>query len=249
MTENSLVIHSMQDVVTAAKAMATSGYFQDAKDMAQAAVKIMAGHEMGFGAFASMAGVHIINGKPAIGSNLIAAAIKKHPMYNYRVRKHTDTECIIEFFEMFGGKWELAGESSFSMADAQTAGLTNNPTWKKFPRNMVFSRAISNGARWYCPDVFGGAPTYTPEELGAVEDEDGYVTVMPEPVEEQPAEPKPVEYPEWASEVVNSKGVKYIALDTETLSRMYRSIEKSEPSEENETKKRAITAIMTARNQ
>ena len=71
-------------------------------------------------------------------------------------------------------------------------------------------------------------------------------------VEQQPAQkpaPKPIEYPEWVFEVANSKGVKYTALDTDTLLRMYRQIEKSEPSDENETKKRAIEAIMAARNE
>ncbi|KAF5276407.1 hypothetical protein FQR65_LT16339 [Abscondita terminalis] len=29
---------------------------------------------------------------------------------------------------------------------------------------MLFARAISNGVKWYCPDVFSG-PVYTPEEL------------------------------------------------------------------------------------
>ena len=28
---------------------------------------------------------------------------------------------------------------------------------------MLFARAISNGVKWYCPDVFGG-PVYVPEE-------------------------------------------------------------------------------------
>ena len=31
---------------------------------------------------------------------------------------------------------------------------------------MLFARALTNGARWHCPDVFGGA-IYEPEELGA----------------------------------------------------------------------------------
>jgi hypothetical protein len=32
---------------------------------------------------------------------------------------------------------------------------------------MLFARAISNGAKFYCPDAFAGAPVYTPDELGA----------------------------------------------------------------------------------
>ena len=38
---------------------------------------------------------------------------------------------------------------------------------------MFFARAISNGAKWYTPGIFGGAPVYTPDEMGADVDEDG----------------------------------------------------------------------------
>ena len=56
------------------------------------------------------------------------------------------------------------------------AGLDSNTNWRKYPRNMLFARAISNGARWYCPDLFGGSPVYTPDELGAeVDGETGEV--------------------------------------------------------------------------
>jgi hypothetical protein len=45
--------------------------------------------------------------------------------------------------------------------------------WKKYTRNMLFSRAMSNGCRWYCAGVFGVGTVYTPEELGADVDADG----------------------------------------------------------------------------
>ncbi|RDT44717.1 hypothetical protein DXF87_27490, partial [Enterobacter roggenkampii] len=38
----------------------------------------------------------------------------------------------------------------------------------KFPKNMLFARAMSNGVKWFTPDVFSG-PVYTPEELGGVQ--------------------------------------------------------------------------------
>ena len=46
--------------------------------------------------------------------------------------------------------------------------------YKGFARNMLFARAMSNGARWFTPDVFGG-PVYTPDELGAEVNEQGEV--------------------------------------------------------------------------
>src|SRR5262249_34188203 len=32
-------------------------------------------------------------------------------------------------------------------------------------RNLLFARAVSNGAKWYCPDVFAGNPVSTPDEI------------------------------------------------------------------------------------
>jgi hypothetical protein len=53
---------------------------------------------------------------------------------------------------------------------------------------MLFSRALSNGVGWYCPDLFIGA-VYTPEELGAEVDGEGDVikVVTTEPLELEPA--------------------------------------------------------------
>lgn len=154
-------------------AMVKSGYFNDVKDVAQATVKVMAGAELGLPPFTSMTGIHIIKGKPALGANVIATLIKNDPRYNYRVTQMDDDLVSINFYE--GG--ELIGTSSFSAADAQKAGTQN---MHKYPRNMLFARAISNGARWYTPGIFGGSPVYTPDELGVSVDEDGYIDALPE---------------------------------------------------------------------
>jgi hypothetical protein len=160
------IIHDYSDMERAAKAMATSGYFTDSRDFSQAVVKIMAGQEMGFGVFASMTGIYIIKGRPSIGANLMAAAVKGSGRYNYRVVEMTDKNCSIDFFE----NGEKIGNSSFSAEDAKKAGTQN---MDKCPRNMLFARAISNGVKWFTPDVFNGSPVYTPEELGAAVNEDG----------------------------------------------------------------------------
>lgn len=163
-------------VQTIAQHFVKSGFFKDSRDLSQAVVRIMAGAEMGFGPFASMQGVYIIEGKPTIAAGLMASAVKRSGRYNYRVREHTDTACAIEFFE---GK-EGVGVSRFTLENAQAAGLTGKGPWKSYPRNMLFARAMSNGVKWFCPDIFAG-PVYTPEELGQEVDEDGALIVTPEP--------------------------------------------------------------------
>lgn len=159
----SLVKHDSPSAVAIGTVLAQSGYFSDAKQAAQAAVKVMAGEEVGLGPVASMTGIHIVQGKVTLGANIIAALVRRHPDYDYEVSEHTDQACEIRF--TYRGK--PAGTSRFTMDDAAKAGLTKNPTWKAHPRNMLFARAMSNGAKWYAPDVSAGAPLYTPDELGA----------------------------------------------------------------------------------
>ena len=177
------MIQTVDDLGRIGKMMAVSGYFQDARDAAQASVKVMAGMEMGFGPFASMTGIHIIQGRPAVGANLMASAVKSNPKYDYRVREMSAEVCKIEFFEVIAGHRESIGVSEFTMTDAKKAGVKNID---KFPRNMLFARAMSNGIRWFCPDVFAGNPTYTPEELGAPVDEEGNVITVEAPTAEEP---------------------------------------------------------------
>lgn len=159
-----LVKYQTPDVMTLGTVFTKSGYFQDAREAAQAVVKILAGQELGFGPVASMTGIYIVKGRVSLSANLIAAAVKKGGKYNYRVAELSETACKIVFFE---GKEEI-GQSSFTMEDAKVAGLVTE-NYRKFARNMLFARAMSNGAKWFCADVFGG-PAYTPDELGAAID-------------------------------------------------------------------------------
>jgi hypothetical protein len=160
----------VQEITTIAKAFIESGMFSDTKTMAQAIVKIQAGQEVGIKPFAAMTGIHIIMGKPVIGSGIIASRIKASGKYDYKVKAMTDKICTIEFFQ---GK-ELIGTSDFTIEEARKAQTKNID---KFPKNMLFARAISNGVKFYCPDVFDG-PVYVPEEMGITED--GQAEVLPE---------------------------------------------------------------------
>jgi hypothetical protein len=164
--ENTAIV-SLADTMQLGKVLADSGFFQDSRQAAQAVVKVLAGRELGFGPVASMTGINIIQGRVALSANLIAAAVKRSGHYNYRVIGLTDTECRIDFYE----RGERIGTSQFTSAEATKAGTKN---MDKFPRNMLFARAMSNGAKWYCADIFGG-PIYTPDELGANVNEEGEV--------------------------------------------------------------------------
>ena len=154
----------ISELMNLAKAFAESGMFADTKSAAQAIVKIQAGQEIGIPPFAAMTGIHIIQGKPTIGAGLIASRLKGSGKYDYRVVEASEKVCSIDFFQ---GNTKI-GNSTFTIEDARKA-LTKNID--KFPKNMLFARAISNGVKWYCPDIFSG-PVYVPEEMQVVTTEE-----------------------------------------------------------------------------
>lgn len=156
-----------------AQAFKASGLFPDLKSEAQAYVKVVAGAEMGIGPMASMTGINVIQGKPTFSANLLAALLKRHPAYDYRVKDHTDESCRIVFYQ----HGEEVGTSEFSMDDAKRAGVAGGQNWRKFPKAMLFARALTQGVRWHAPDVTAG-PAYVPEEL---EQEAEVVEVIEEP--------------------------------------------------------------------
>ena len=177
---NALAVRSddvnLDELQRMASMFVASGYFTGRNDekpvaIAQLATKIMAGRELGYGPFASVQGIHVIQGKPQISANLMAAAVKAHPRYDYKVRKMEPDAVEIEFFE----NGESIGKSAFTKDDATKAGTQN---MGKFPRNMLFARALSNGVRWFCPDVFYGQSVYVEGEIEETGDDTPAVVVV-----------------------------------------------------------------------
>jgi hypothetical protein len=159
------------EIMSIGKAFAESGMFLDTKSAAQAIVKIQAGQEIGIPPFAAMTGIHIIQGKPTIGAGIMASRVKGSGKYDYSIIEQTDKICSIDFYQ---GNIKI-GNSTFTLDDAKKAGTKN---LEKFPRNMLFARAMSNGVKWFTPDIFSG-PVYVPEEMN-VEVQDVVAEELPE---------------------------------------------------------------------
>ena len=184
----SLQVSSVDDLARLARVFAASGLFgragnQDTQ-IAECAIRLMAGMEAGFSPFASATGVHIINGRPAFSANLLAQAVRRHPDYDYRVLEKTAKICRVRFLS----RGQVLGDELFTIEMAERAGLLKNPTWRSYPEAMLFSRALTAGMRTHCPDALGGSSAYTPEELGASD-------VVPVTVTE-PAPPAPALVPD-----------------------------------------------------
>src|SRR5215831_8093311 len=79
------------DPLTLGRVLAQSGYFQDAKEEAQAVVKVLYGAELGIGPVSAMMSIDIIKGKPTLKPNAMAAVIRRSRVYDYRIIERSDT--------------------------------------------------------------------------------------------------------------------------------------------------------------
>lgn len=199
--QNKYLTLPLNEIKTIAGAMGGAGMFPDIKSANTAFVKILAGQEMGITPFQAMTNIHIINGKATLAANIMASKVKGSGKYDYKVVEGPSADgCTIEFYEVHDGKKELIGTSKFTKADATAAEVYRNPTWKKFPANMMFARAMSNGVRFYCPDVFSGNTVYTAEELGA-ENVDEHGGALRDDIDETVAQEPQVEVRTFQEEV------------------------------------------------
>jgi hypothetical protein len=157
------------------EAALASKLFKDTADAAQAYVKITLGASLNLDPVTSMASIYIVQGKPSLSANLLAARINQSGYGRYEVLEKTPEKCRIQFYRLVDDwtadgkvvkKWIKPGPpEEYNLQLAQKAGLTKNPVWQNHGMNMNFARCMSNGTKTYFPELLNGVPIYTPDEL------------------------------------------------------------------------------------
>jgi hypothetical protein len=100
--------------------------------------------------------------------------------------ERSDTKVSAIFSHPQGGDCTI----TWTLEDAKRAGLASGDQWKKYPRQMLAARAISEGVRSVYPSVVSGL--YTPEEVQDFTPEKPMTqAVIAKPVFSKPALPEP----------------------------------------------------------
>lgn len=129
----------------------------------QALVLMMTGRDLGLSYAQSMRAFHIVNGKPVLSADaMVAVCLQSGKCVSFRTVESTSERCTVEATRA----GQEPSTMTFSMEDAKRAGLLSNPTWAKYPAQMLRARAKSALARDLFPDVLLGL--YDPDEVEAV---------------------------------------------------------------------------------
>ena len=132
---------------------------------------------------------HIIAGKPVLKSEIMLARFQAAGG-KVEYHEYTVESVSVTFTHPQGGSLKV----TWTIQDAKRAGLLGNPTWQKYPKQMLSNRVISEGIRRTYPGVLSGC--YTPEEISDISVQVVAETTS-EPIQvpiqiEAPKEPEPL---------------------------------------------------------
>jgi hypothetical protein len=125
---------------------------------------ILTGRDLGLSPIQSLRSINVIAGKVEVAADMSLGLFHRAGGKSHFV-KLTDTEAVLRF----AAPWLLEDhDESFTIKDAERAGLlTRQDNWKKFPKAMLRSRAITSGLKSIGFDPTAGVYDYG--EIGGPE--------------------------------------------------------------------------------
>ena len=110
----------------------------------------------------AITGITVIQGKPTMSAEMMRALVLRAG-HRFTVTDMTDKSVTVTVARK---EWpDDVQQFTFTMADAQHAGLAKSATYQKHPKAMLLARATSMACRAVFPDVVSGMG-YTPDEIG-----------------------------------------------------------------------------------
>jgi hypothetical protein len=154
--ENAIV--PIADIERMGMAIAKSGLF-GMKTPEQAIALMLIANAEGLHPAVAARDYDVIQGRPALKAKAKLGRFQKSGG-KFRWLKRTDTECSAEFSHPACPDPVVI---SWDIARSATAGLGGKDNWKKYPRQMLSARVISEGVDATYPDA--GGNMYVPEEV------------------------------------------------------------------------------------
>jgi hypothetical protein len=117
-------------------------------------VVMVTGHELGLQPMQALRGIHVIKGRPVLSADLMVALCKRSQACQFfRLVSSSGKEATYETQRQGDPQ---PTKMTWTIEQAQTAGLMGNDNWKRHPDAMLRARCSSALARAVYPDLVGG---------------------------------------------------------------------------------------------
>jgi hypothetical protein len=175
-----------------------------AKEIAQAAIipahlrnrpadvyaTLLLGRDLGLTAMQAIMGIYCVEGRPSLSAQTAVALVKRSPLCRYfRQIESSPTRATYETLR-HGDPEPI--RMSYTIEDAQRAGLAGRNTWKAHPAAMLRARAAIGLARDVYPDVI--ANVYDVDEIEDIRERVAaeVITAPPPPKPDPRAQTQPM---------------------------------------------------------
>ncbi len=125
-------------------------------------VTLLAGQELGLAPMASLRSIHVVKGRAILSADAMVGLVLASGLCEY-LRAVSKTTTAVTYETKRKGSEPVT--LTWTIEDAQRAGLAGGDNWRKYPRAMLSARCKAELARDVYPDVLAGVY----EESEAVE--------------------------------------------------------------------------------
>jgi hypothetical protein len=119
-------------------------------------------------------GMYTFSGQVTLSSQLIHQMII-NAGHRADILRLDETQCTLRFIRGDRAKGSNSFEWSYSVKDAEKAGLLNKKNWQTNLKDMLFNRCLSAGGRKFMPDALMGAYA-----IGEMPDDGNILDTMPQ---------------------------------------------------------------------
>lgn len=152
--------------ITYARALAESPLLPPAyaRQPANVLVAIEYGHALGIAPVEALNSINVINGKPSMSADLMAALVRRAGC-KLRIKQDGEgREASVRADLIRPDDPDYTFTATWDARKASAAGVWDTATWRKYPEQMLRARAITEVCRQGANDFLKGV-TYAPEEL------------------------------------------------------------------------------------
>lgn len=141
-------------------------------NVANIAMQVMAGQELGLSPMTSIRTIHVIEGKPVLSADgMVAVVLGSGKAKYFKRTASSDTSVTYETLRV---DHDEPQKCTWTIEDAKRAALDKKDNWRGYPRAMLASRAKAELARDVYPDVLAGC--YSEDEA---KDSDDFRSASP----------------------------------------------------------------------
>lgn len=200
--------------------LATCPYYQKLGKGGILAI-ILTAKEMGLPPMACLnGGMYTFSGAVSLSAQLMNMMIV-NAGHMVEVVKLDNKECTLRFTRKDRPKDRNSFTYSFTIDMAKEANLTGKTNWKTNPRDMLFNRCLSGGARKFLPDAIMNAYV-----IGELPDDESIIDTLPVAFEQHASEPvKPLEIEKVSEEQAHELQILNDHCSKEVQEKMSRRLE------------------------